>query len=108
MPTAIPSAVENVSSPVVKLIKSEPRKMPGQHEGPHAKVAANAIPAGGQNKVILEFTKGMLSPSLPARKYAAASTITRIMKNSGELGKRSFILDLTAVQERSNDQIFVG
>lgn len=98
-PEAIPSAVENVSSPVVKLIKSEPRKMPGQHEDPHAKVAASAIPAGGQNKVMLEFTRGMLSPSFPARKYAAASTITRIMENLGELGKHNFILDLTTGQE---------
>ena len=68
LPIAISNAVEKAGSPVVKLTKNAPRKMPNQHEGPHIKAAASAMPVGGQNKVMLEPMKGMLSPSFPAIK----------------------------------------
>ena len=68
LPKEIPRATGSVRSPTVRFMVRAPRKIPGQQDSLHTKSAANAMPEGGQNKMMLESIYGMLNPSFPPAK----------------------------------------
>ena len=56
-----------------RLAMSErPIKIPGQSRYPHKRIAASAIPLGGQTAEALGWTRASDKPKLPAQKYKTA------------------------------------
>jgi hypothetical protein len=83
MPILVGSAIDVrseitvvASKAVQTLTRNDPRTIPGHTRAPHTRIAAKAIPAGGQ--IAVAYPGGIANnrASLPVAQYAAAMPLT--------------------------------
>lgn len=55
-----------------------PAQHPGQNRYPNSRIAASAMPAGGQTREMVPERNDVSLPSSPPRKYSAMSNTTRV------------------------------
>src|SRR4030095_12375359 len=73
LPAAMLSAVAN-DPKTLMFTRKAPRNIPGQSRYPHRRIAANAIPLGGQTADALGWTRANDKPKPPAQTYKTATT----------------------------------